>query len=733
MGLANYAYNRSTSGGEIITNLINASDGAGLHFNGTSGYIDIASPPDLGTKFSFEYILQADSWDAASIYLTDFGSSGRFIFGSSTSGTSDNLAASTSGWASFGVNPLTDLKVHHLVLTVDDTSIALYDNGNQIATATLPSSPTIDSAADASIGSLYNGAASWFNGTIYRARFFNRVLSSADVTSVYESASIDYADQWGAQTSLVDAAASVFTSGTYSWVAAGSNTIANVSNTLAITYVNNASGAYNYLRNAADLTTDLTVGKKYRLTVDAKYAGGSSGSRLKLNDGASNFYSANLTTSLVNYTFEFTARTTAVAPYIQLDAMTASNVVTIDNWYVRAIGVSADFDLAFANPTQSTIVQDRAGVADATAAGGVTQISPIEQLNTKALSVSTSALTPPEGEISVSKSIDWAAAQTIKGRLGWGDGYVYVGSNTANGILKLVSGNGVAAATVSSAGTVSITRASTDPTASFTSNSQIVIGASGNTPKLAISRDTNGDNAYIHSYEDGVGAKNLVLQPSGGGVGIGTTSSAVATQSTDMGIFLDATNGRMFATATGHHDLNRTTAGEAIRFRMTHVACGDISVSSGATAYNTSSDYRLKENVTELTGALDRLDSIPVYNFNFKSDPTRTVDGFLAHEVSEFVPEAITGTKDEMETVVVTPAVAAVEAVPATLYVEGDELPEGKAVGDEKTPAVEAVEAVAEVTEEQPKYQGIDQSKLVPLMLAAIKELKAKVETLENA
>ena len=182
------------------------------------------------------------------------------------------------------------------------------------------------------------------------------------------------------------------------------------------------------------------------------------------------------------------------------------------------------------------------------------------------------------------------------------------------------------------------------------------------------------------------------------------------------------------------YNINDGTASQtAIQFKRDGTTVGSITTTDSATSFNTSSDYRLKENVTALTGALDRLDSIPVYNFNFKSDPTKTVDGFLAHEVSEFVPEAIHGEKDEMETVVISPAVAAVEAVAATLYVEGDELPEGKAIGDEKKPAVEAVEAVAEVTEEQPKYQGIDQSKLVPLLVAAVKELKAKVTALENA
>jgi len=231
-------------------------------------------------------------------------------------------------------------------------------------------------------------------------------------------------------------------------------------------------------------------------------------------------------------------------------------------------------------------------------------------------------------------------------------------------------------------------------------------------------------NAGLATFSSGVTVTT-------GDVMVGTTNGSVATQSTDLGAVVSEA-GRIYTTISDHHDLNRTVDGETIRFRKSHVQCGSISVSAGATAFNTSSDYRLKENVEPLTGALDRLDSIPVYSFNFKADPDRTVDGFLAHEVSAHVPEAIHGTKDEMETVVVTKAVEAVEAVEATYYAEGDELPDGVAVGDEKTPAVEAVEAVAEVTEEQPLYQGIDQSKLVPLMLAAIKELKAKVTALEN-
>jgi hypothetical protein len=110
---------------------------------------------------------------------------------------------------------------------------------------------------------------------------------------------------------------------------------------------------------------------------------------------------------------------------------------------------------------------------------------------------------------------------------------------------------------------------------------------------------------------------------------------------------------------------------------------GSITCTSSATAYNTSSDYRLKENVVPLTGAIDRLNQLQVHRFNFIADPDKTVDGFLAHEAQAVVPECVTGTKDEVD------------------------------------------------DDGNPVYQGIDQSKLVPLLTAALQEALAKIETLE--
>ena len=111
---------------------------------------------------------------------------------------------------------------------------------------------------------------------------------------------------------------------------------------------------------------------------------------------------------------------------------------------------------------------------------------------------------------------------------------------------------------------------------------------------------------------------------------------------------------------------------------------GSITQNGSSTSFNTSSDYRLKENVNYSWDATSRLKQLKPVRFNFKSDKDTTLDGFLAHEVSSIVPEAITGTKDE---------------------VDGDGNPE---------------------------YQGIDQSKLIPLLVKTIQELEARVKGLEG-
>ena len=130
--------------------------------------------------------------------------------------------------------------------------------------------------------------------------------------------------------------------------------------------------------------------------------------------------------------------------------------------------------------------------------------------------------------------------------------------------------------------------------------------------------------------------------------------------------------------------LNRSTnVGTFIEFRRgSGSTVGSISSNNTTTSYNTSSDYRLKENAVAISDGITRLKTLKPYRFNFKADADTTVDGFLAHEVTA-VPEAITGTKDEVD------------------------------------------------SDNKPVYQGIDQSKLVPLLTAALQEAIGRIEALE--
>ena len=180
---------------------------------------------------------------------------------------------------------------------------------------------------------------------------------------------------------------------------------------------------------------------------------------------------------------------------------------------------------------------------------------------------------------------------------------------------------------------------------------------------------------------------------SSGSVTFNSSSTARMTLDSSGRVLIDTTsefgganaklqvNGQDVASAV----FNRTTNGTIIGFkRGSSSDVGTISVTASSTAYNESSDYRLKENVTAISDGITRLKTLKPSRFNFKVDKDKTVDGFLAHEVTVAVPEAITGTKDEVD------------------------------------------------SDNNPVYQGIDKSKLVPLLTAALQEAIAKIETLET-
>ena len=175
-----------------------------------------------------------------------------------------------------------------------------------------------------------------------------------------------------------------------------------------------------------------------------------------------------------------------------------------------------------------------------------------------------------------------------------------------------------------------------------------------------------------------------------------------------------------------------TTAALAV-FLNPNGTVGSIATNGSSTAFNTSSDYRLKEDWVAMEGALDRVDALKPINFAWKVDGSR-VDGFLAHELAEVVPEAVTGEKDatEIRSVEVSPAVYEDVIHPAEEAILDEE---GNVIEEAKEEWVEKVLVSEAVFEDQefPVYQGIDQSKIVPLLVAAIQELRAELDALKQA
>jgi hypothetical protein len=153
--------------------------------------------------------------------------------------------------------------------------------------------------------------------------------------------------------------------------------------------------------------------------------------------------------------------------------------------------------------------------------------------------------------------------------------------------------------------------------------------------------------------------------------------------------------------------VNRNNDGDVIQFYRSGNGKGSISVNNSGSNFNNGSDYRLKENIVDLTGAITRLKQLQPKRFNFIADSEVTQDGFIAHEAATVLPWAVTGTHNQIE-----------------LWgdYETDELPEGVSVGDPK---------LDDDGNTIPVMQGMDYGKVTPLLTAALQEAIAKIETLE--
>ena len=173
------------------------------------------------------------------------------------------------------------------------------------------------------------------------------------------------------------------------------------------------------------------------------------------------------------------------------------------------------------------------------------------------------------------------------------------------------------------------------------------------------------------------------------------------------GLKISNSNGRLernFGAGSGHtadgmwFNNSVTATGYFVRFWQTSGGyganqIGSITHTAYNTQYNTSSDYRLKENDVKISDGIIRLKQLRPIRFNWKSDSSTTEDGFFAHEAAMVVPEAVTGTKDDVA--------------------DSDSPDIGQKAGD-------------------PIHQGMDYGKITPLLTAALQEAVAKIEKLEQ-
>ena len=182
---------------------------------------------------------------------------------------------------------------------------------------------------------------------------------------------------------------------------------------------------------------------------------------------------------------------------------------------------------------------------------------------------------------------------------------------------------------------------------------------------------------------------------------VGTTSS----DGTAVGVRLFGTN-QVQASKSGDWSLRtgrRDSTGIIQEIYYNSSRVGDIATNGTGTSYNTASDYRLKESIAPMTGALAKVAALKPVTYKWKIDGSDG-QGFIAHELDEVVPGCVTGEKDAVQE-------EQYEVTPAVKDEEGNTI----------TEAVMGTRTV-------PVYQGIDTSFLVATLTAAIQELKAIVD-----
>jgi hypothetical protein len=206
-----------------------------------------------------------------------------------------------------------------------------------------------------------------------------------------------------------------------------------------------------------------------------------------------------------------------------------------------------------------------------------------------------------------------------------------------------------------------------------------------------------GHNTYAHAAvfsRNSTPAGTVVIEDSDVSSGIGNTVLRCFLRDQDpatTAIFIDFADGGGRVGSVSHND------------------------DGGGVSYNTTSDYRLKENVNYDWDALSLVNQLKPAKFNFLSNPAKTVQGFLAHEVSDIVPSSVRGNKDH------------IESIGTVTDSDGNVVYEGVYEHFCKTDEGQTWTK----TGEEPIYQQLDYSRIVPLLTKAVQEQQTQIETLK--